>query len=61
LSHYPVVNILAIHFLIHYFSKKAKIELLSFSYYFILFYDTVINFEEVELVEQGKASTQSFN
>jgi len=40
LSHYPVVNILAIHFLIHYFSKEVKIEVaflsLFISSYFMI-------------------------
>ena len=62
LSYYPVVNILAIHFLIHHFSKKSKNRsFFPFPFPFILFYDIITNFEEVELVEQGKASPQLFN
>ena len=61
LSHYPVVNILAIHFLYIIFQKSKNGSCFPFPFSLILFYEIIINFAEVELVEQGKASTQLFN
>ena len=61
LSHYPVVNILAIHFLYIIFRKSKNGSSFPFPFSLILFYEIIINFAEVELVEQGKASTQLFN